>query len=172
MEFIGGEGKRDGESLPNCCKPRVDMAAEDVVREAAKWTRWWNRWSGKQRGVDTVVEEVVREAVPWTRWWRRRIREEDFSPRWWSLHRTPVRWRRSGGRGVGSMDPVTIVMTKWTGRRWCGPSGSGVVGEVVAWTQWRQRRRGKIWQLDGVQVKILRLGFKDRVVGVFIGRPQ
>jgi hypothetical protein len=36
---------------------------------------------------------------------------------------------------------------------------------------WRRRQRGreKFWQADGVQVKIVWLGFKDRTAGGFIG---
>jgi hypothetical protein len=55
--------------------------------------------------------------------------------------------------------------------------GHGSEGRVaMAWrrTGWRRRRRrgsGKFWQTDGVQVKILRLGFKDREAEGFIGRP-
>jgi hypothetical protein len=41
---------------------------------------------------------------------------------------------------------------------------------AMMWTwrrQWRHRRgRGKFWQPDDIQVKILRLGFKDRAAGV------
>jgi hypothetical protein len=34
MEFIEGEGKREGEGLTNCYKPQVDTATEEVVKEA------------------------------------------------------------------------------------------------------------------------------------------
>jgi hypothetical protein len=34
MEFIEGEGKREGEGLTNCYKPQVDTAMEEVVKEA------------------------------------------------------------------------------------------------------------------------------------------
>jgi hypothetical protein len=52
--------------------------------------------------------------------------------------------------------------------------GDGVeaVGVAVAWTQRRRRACRKFWQPDGVQVKIFRLGFKDRAVGGFIGGQQ
>jgi hypothetical protein len=47
---------------------------------------------------------------------------------------------------------------------------------VTTWMQpgWRRRRRGRreFWQPDDVQVNILRLGFKDRAAGGFIGGPQ
>jgi hypothetical protein len=43
---------------------------------------------------------------------------------------------------------------------------------VVAWTRRRRRGRGKFWQPDGVQVNILRLGFKDRADRCFIGEQQ
>jgi hypothetical protein len=36
MEFTEGEGKREGEGLPNCYKTQVDTEAEELVREAAK----------------------------------------------------------------------------------------------------------------------------------------
>jgi hypothetical protein len=44
------------------------------------------------------------------------------------------------------------------------------IGLAVAWTRRRRRGRGKFWQPDGIQVKILWLGFKDRATGGFIGR--
>jgi hypothetical protein len=65
--------------------------------------------------------------------------------------------RADGGDG---MNPATVMVWRWTGWRW-------------RW-RWRQRRRRgcmKFWQLDNDQVKILRLGFKDRETGVFIGGP-
>jgi hypothetical protein len=52
------------------------------------------------------------------------------------------------------------------------PTALEVVGMVAAWTQWHRRGRGKFWQPDGVQVKILRLGFKDMAVGGFIDGQQ
>jgi hypothetical protein len=52
--------------------------------------------------------------------------------------------------------------------------GDGVeaVGVAVAWTQRCRRACRKFWQPDGVQVKIFRLGFKDRAAGGFIGGQQ
>jgi hypothetical protein len=58
----------------------------------------------------------------------------------------------------------------------CGGEGRADGGDdmdpsVVAVTAWRRRRRrgsGKFWQTNSVQVKILWLGFKDRVAGGFI----
>jgi hypothetical protein len=46
------------------------------------------------------------------------------------------------------------------------------VGMVAAWTQWHRRRCGTFWQPNGVQVKILRLWFKGRAAGGFIGGQQ
>jgi hypothetical protein len=90
-------------------------------------------------GVDSMAEEVVRVAVVCTRWQRRRSREEDFGRWWQSLRRTPVRWRRPGGRGANGVDLAAAVTTGRTGRRRrSGGWGSGgvdpmavdVVGEV------------------------------------------
>jgi hypothetical protein len=68
-------------------------------------------------GVDPTAEEVVRVAVVCTRWQRRRSREEDFGRWWWrSLHRTPVRRRRPGGRGASGVDLAAAVTTGRTGR--------------------------------------------------------
>jgi hypothetical protein len=49
--------------------------------------------------------------------------------------------------------------------------GDGVeaVGVAVAWTRRRRRACRKFWQPNGVQVKIFRLGFKDRAARGFIG---
>jgi hypothetical protein len=65
--------------------------------------------------------------------------------------------------------------TGWTGSQRRGPGGGSdgrANGEATAWTRRCRRRQGKIWQPDNVQVKILQLGFKDRVAGVFIQGPQ
>jgi hypothetical protein len=43
----------------------------------------------------------------------------------------------------------------------CG-DGMEAVGMAAVWTQQRRRGHRKFWWLDGVQVKIFRLGFKDR----------
>jgi hypothetical protein len=83
MEFTEGEGKREGEGLPNCYKPQVDTATEEVVREAVKWTQRRRRWSRRRRSVGTAVEEVVREVAAWTPRWKRRSGEEDFGWWWW-----------------------------------------------------------------------------------------
>jgi hypothetical protein len=99
-----------------------------------------------------------------------------------------------GGRGGGSVVPGAAVKAEeeWDGD---GGEGEGAGGmarfpgaavkagrtAAMAWTQRRQRRcrrgrrqRGcmKFWQLEDVQVKILRLGFEDRVAGSFIGGLQ
>jgi hypothetical protein len=50
--------------------------------------------------------------------------------------------------------------------------GMEAVEVTMTWTQRRRRRRMKFRQLDGVQVKILRLGFKDRAAVGFRGGPQ
>jgi hypothetical protein len=52
------------------------------------------------------------------------------------------------------------------------PTMLEAVEVAAAWTQRRRRGRRKFWQPDDVQVKILRLGFKDRAVGGFIGGQQ
>jgi hypothetical protein len=52
------------------------------------------------------------------------------------------------------------------------PTTLEAVEVAAAWTQRRRTGRGKFWQLDDVQVKILRLGFNDRAVGGFIGGQQ
>jgi hypothetical protein len=44
--------------------------------------------------------------------------------------------------------------------------GMEAVGVAAAWTQQRRRGREKFSQSDGVQVKILQLGFKDRATGI------
>jgi hypothetical protein len=47
-----------------------------------------------------------------------------------------------------------------------------VIGEALAWTQRCRGRCGKIWQSDGIHVKIHRFGFKDLVAEGFIDGPQ
>jgi hypothetical protein len=50
--------------------------------------------------------------------------------------------------------------------------GSDGVDSMAAHRRGRHRRgHGKFWHPDGVQVKILWLGFKDRAAGGFIGGP-
>jgi hypothetical protein len=39
---------------------------------------------------------------------------------------------------------------------------------AAVWTQQRRRGHRKFWRLDGVQVKIFRLGFKDRGASCYI----
>jgi hypothetical protein len=54
--------------------------------------------------------------------------------------------RADGGDGVD-----LVAATEWRRTGW----------------RWRRRRgRGNIWQPNGVQVKILWLGFKDQEIGV------
>jgi hypothetical protein len=43
---------------------------------------------------------------------------------------------------------------------------------ATVWTQRRRRGHKKFWQPDGVEVKIIQLGFKDRAARGFIGEPQ
>jgi hypothetical protein len=52
--------------------------------------------------------------------------------------------------------------------------GDGVEAVRVAatLTRWRQRRCGKFWSCDDIQVEILWLGFKDRTDRGFIGGQQ
>jgi hypothetical protein len=82
-----------------------------------------------------------------------------------------------GGRGDGGVVPMVEEEQDDTvlGRGCEGQAdvavprhGNGMeaVRVAAAWTRRRRRRREKFWQPDDVQVKILRLGFKDRVTGV------
>jgi hypothetical protein len=88
-----------------------------------------------------------------------------------------------GGRGGGGVVPMieeewdnTVLGRDGEGRVDCVVPRCGdfieAVGVVSAWTRRQRRGRGKFWEADGVQVKILRLGFKDGATGGFIDGPQ
>jgi hypothetical protein len=90
------------------------------------------------------------------------------------------RWqqrRRNGTTTVEEERDITVLERSGEGR---ADGGDGMdLAAAMAWRwmewwwQWRwRRRRGrrKFWQPDGIQVKILRLGFKDRETWGFIGR--
>jgi hypothetical protein len=89
-----------------------------------------------------------------------------------------------GGGGQEGSGMVSTVEEEWDGVvPECGDEGHAdgmVLGHgdgveavrvVAAWTRQCQRGHGKFLQPDGIQVKILWLGFKDRVAGGFIGGP-
>jgi hypothetical protein len=112
------------------------------------------------------------------------------------------RWKRSGRRGLGGGDGredntvlghgynsdddgggrggdnVVLMAEEEQDGMVPGHGGEGradgveAVGVATMWTQRRRRGRGKFWQLDSVQVKILRSTFKDRAVRGFIGGQQ
>jgi hypothetical protein len=79
-------------------------------------------------------------------------------------------------RGGGGM--VLMAEEERDGEVWANDivpgRGDGVeaVRVAVAWTRHRFRGRGKFWQPDGIQVKILWLGFKDRAARGFTGGQQ
>jgi hypothetical protein len=54
---------------------------------------------------------------------------------------------------------VSMAEEEWDGTVPGHRDGVEVVGVAAAWTRRRQRRRGKFWQPDNIQVKILRLGW-------------
>jgi hypothetical protein len=53
-----------------------------------------------------------------------------------------------------------------------GCDGEGQADGVKVGWQWRPRGHEIFWQHDGIEVKILWLGFKDRVAGSFINGQQ
>jgi hypothetical protein len=77
---------------------------------------------------------------------------------------------RGGGWAGGDM--VQTVEEKQDGVVPGRGDGLKAVRVVAMWTQQRRRGSRKFLQPDGVQVKILRLGFKDWVAGGFLGGPQ
>jgi hypothetical protein len=90
-----------------------------------------------------------------------------------------------GGGGRGGDGVVLMIEEEWDNTV-LGRDGEGrvdgvvpghgnfieVVGVAAAWTQRQRRGRRKFWEADGVQVKILRLWFKDGATGGFIDGLQ
>jgi hypothetical protein len=77
-----------------------------------------------------------------------------------------------GGGGVREGGDVVPMAEEWDNAV-PGPDDSvEAVGVVAAWTWQRRRWHRMFWQLDGVPIEILRLGFKDGATGCFIVAPQ
>jgi hypothetical protein len=75
-------------------------------------------------------------------------------------------WGREGG-GV-----VPVVEEERDGAVLRRGDSVEAVGAASVWTWRRQIQRGIFWQPNGVQVKILRLVFKDKAARGFIGGSQ